>query len=203
MLRQLPDSLADSDYDKNFLQNNCATVDESGRILDLYIAMSHDTISWAEMRNLGIFFQGLEENWIYNPYLDGPSTFKEEDTPDRPSAGDILRGWTPPNLRLKRKEPDRSKRLQQGEDEEEQEPLEEDHVEKIKLLLKAKNMDPLRMKVKLTTSISHLISYVQDSQNVLERKDVLLYFDGEKLDPNTTIANVELGDMDTVEILYR
>jgi hypothetical protein len=94
------------------------------------------------------------------------------------------------------------KQLQQ-EDEEEQEPPEEDQVEKIKLLLKAKNMEPLRMKVKLTTSISKLISYVQDSQNGPEGKDVMLYFDGDKLDPNTTVADVELGDMDTVEILYR
>jgi hypothetical protein len=70
MLRQLPTYLIGSDYNAEFLQHNCAVVDESGKILDLYIAMSEDTISWAELREITPFIPGLESAWIYDPYLD-------------------------------------------------------------------------------------------------------------------------------------
>lgn len=95
------------------------------------------------------------------------------------------------------------RKLQQEEDGEEQAPLAVEQVEKIKLLLKARNMEPIKMKVKPTTPISKLIHYVRDNQPVPEGKEILLYFDGDKLDPDTTVADVELGDMDTVEIHYR
>jgi len=113
MLRQLPEWLVDSDFDEDFLQRNCAVTDESGKILDLYIAMSHDTISWVELKEVSPFLDGLEASWIYDPYLDGP--YMETDTSDglsqdnglpskRPAAGDILPTWSPSSTRLKRKE---------------------------------------------------------------------------------------------------
>lgn len=113
MLRQLPDSLIGSDYDEEFLQRNCAVTDETGKILDLYIAMSDDTISWAELKEVSHFLDGLEASWGYDPYLDGP--YLENDGSDtlaqdsgnqakRTPAGNILPPWSPSNTRLKRKE---------------------------------------------------------------------------------------------------
>jgi len=96
MLRQLPNWLIDSDYNADFLQRNCAVNDESGKILDLYIAMSEDTISWAELRNVTPYKAGLEAAWTHDDLLDGP--FPEDsnnlDT-SRPAAGDILPAWSP------------------------------------------------------------------------------------------------------------
>lgn len=72
MLRQLEPHLIGSVYDADFLQHNCAVNDESGKILDLYIAMSDDTISWAELKEVPQYKFGLEGAWEYDIYLDGP-----------------------------------------------------------------------------------------------------------------------------------
>jgi hypothetical protein len=71
MLRPLPDYLVGSDYNAEFLKHNCAVVDKNGKILDLYIAMSQHTISWAELKEATPFTPGLEAAWAYDPYLDG------------------------------------------------------------------------------------------------------------------------------------
>lgn len=102
MLRKLPDYLLGSDYDLDFLRNHCAVVDETGKILDLYIAMSEDTISWAELKDITPVKPGLEASWTYDLYLDGPSSDADgtggqaqATTEKRPAAGDILPSWSP------------------------------------------------------------------------------------------------------------
>lgn len=110
MLRQLENWLVGSDYDAEFLQKNCAVCDESGKILDLYIAMSDDTISWAELKEINSFKPGLEESWTYDPYLDGPCLDTDEGghgrdagtLEKRPAAGDILPALLPVSPSLKR-----------------------------------------------------------------------------------------------------
>lgn len=91
MLRQLDRSLIGSDYDSSFLQKNCAVCDDFGKILDLYIAMSDDTISWAELKEVAPYKQGLEESWIYDALLDSDAGTLEK----RPAAGDIVQTWSP------------------------------------------------------------------------------------------------------------
>lgn len=97
MLRELDEYLIGSNYDAAFLQHNCAVNDESGRILDLYIAMAEDTLSWAELKDVAPYKPGLEASWTYDPLLDGPSPDAGDHDPDtsRPSAGDILPAWSP------------------------------------------------------------------------------------------------------------
>jgi hypothetical protein len=73
MLRELEPHLIGSIYDVKFLQENCAVNDESGKVLDLYIAMSDDTISWAELKEVPAYKSGLEDAWKRDPLLDGPS----------------------------------------------------------------------------------------------------------------------------------
>jgi hypothetical protein len=98
MLRQLEPHLLDMDYSMEFLERNCAVVDDTGKILDLYIAMSNDTLSWEELKDITPFKPGLEAAWAYDPYLDGPcketggaSTARHShDNDKRPAAGDLL-----------------------------------------------------------------------------------------------------------------
>ncbi|KAM0167039.1 hypothetical protein ACHAQE_000958 [Botrytis cinerea] len=71
MLRQLDAQLVSSDYDVKFLKDYCAVLDGSGKIEDLYIAMTEDTITWVEMRELEQFLPGLESAWSHSTYLDG------------------------------------------------------------------------------------------------------------------------------------
>lgn len=98
MLRQLSPYLIGSDYNYAFLQRNCAVNDDSGKILDLYIAMAEDTLSWMELKDVTVHTPGLEAAWSYDPYLDGPPEssrrFEHPDT-SRPAAGDILPAWSP------------------------------------------------------------------------------------------------------------
>jgi hypothetical protein len=72
LLRQLDEWLIGSDYDYEFLQKHCAVTDEGGKILDLYIAMSEDSIRWADLENMTPFLDGLEDSWSYDTLVDGP-----------------------------------------------------------------------------------------------------------------------------------
>ncbi|KIN06074.1 hypothetical protein OIDMADRAFT_100893 [Oidiodendron maius Zn] len=107
----LDESLMGHDYNYHFLQANCAVTDESGKIIDLYIAMTNDTISWVELKEVKPFLCGLEASWIYDPFLDGPCVDDGEGQghdagvqEKRPAAGDILTSWSPSAAGLKRKE---------------------------------------------------------------------------------------------------
>ncbi|KAH8815759.1 hypothetical protein F5884DRAFT_192392 [Xylogone sp. PMI_703] len=110
MLRQLQDHLIGSDYDATFLKENCAVLDEDGKIMALYIAMLNDTLSWDELGNLEPYMPGLEAAWEYDTFLDGPLKKDysesgrgggERGPVERRTAGDIL-PWSPSSTRLKR-----------------------------------------------------------------------------------------------------
>ncbi|KAG0646695.1 hypothetical protein D0Z07_6213 [Hyphodiscus hymeniophilus] len=105
MLRQLDEKLIGSDYDYEFLQKQCAVTDEVGKILDIYIAMSEDSITWDDLNTVTPFLDGLEASWIYDSYLDGPYMDSDNNGHDgisgvekRPAAGD----WSPTTTRTKR-----------------------------------------------------------------------------------------------------
>lgn len=100
MIRQLPPHLIGGDYNADFLRDHCSVNDQSGKILDLYIAMSEHTISWAELKLVPPYKQKLEDAWIFDPLLDGPSAAdvlnfnRPGSEPNRPAAGDILPSWS-------------------------------------------------------------------------------------------------------------
>ena len=115
MLKQLPAARIDEKlYDLDFLKQNCATLDANGNILDLYIAMRSDTFSWAELRRSTPYLAGLEACWNYDTILDGGARLEDDpqkckdildevpNNDEKPSAGDLLRAWSPPATRLKR-----------------------------------------------------------------------------------------------------
>jgi len=112
MLRQMDTKLLSCEkWDVDFLAKNCAVVDHFGTIMDLYIAMTDDTITWAELRDLKPFTAGLELSWVHDYLLDGPLETDISKAEGRvsdtlvtatKSAGDILPTWTPPSRKLKR-----------------------------------------------------------------------------------------------------
>jgi hypothetical protein len=115
MLRQLPSAQLDETlYDLDFLKKNCATLDVNGNILDLYIAMREDAFSWAELHHSPPVIEGLEACWKYDTILDGTPRLDDEsqtakdplddtlNTDEKPSAGNLIRNWSPPATRLKR-----------------------------------------------------------------------------------------------------
>ncbi|GKT48834.1 uncharacterized protein ColSpa_09015 [Colletotrichum spaethianum] len=92
MLRPLDPKLLDSDYNLDFLRKHCGVCEPSGKIESLYIAMRHDKLSWHFLRNSPRFMDGLENCWVYDPFLDpsDPTEDDRMDEHDRPSAGDIV-----------------------------------------------------------------------------------------------------------------
>ncbi|KZL67755.1 hypothetical protein CT0861_04190 [Colletotrichum tofieldiae] len=92
MLRPLDPRLVDSDYDLDFLRKHCGVCEPSGKIESLYIAMRQDKLSWHFLRNSPKFMDGLENCWVYDPFLDpsDPTEDDRMDEHDRPSAGDIV-----------------------------------------------------------------------------------------------------------------
>lgn len=102
MLRQLPQYLIGSDYSADFLRQHCSVNDQSGKILDLYIAMAEHTISWAELKKVTPYKKKLEDAWKFDRLLDGPpldtESFKlnsDDEGIKRPAAGDIVTSWSP------------------------------------------------------------------------------------------------------------
>lgn len=116
MLRELPSELVGTDYDVDFLKQNCAILNVAGKIDHLYVAMIGATLSWADLRDSPCFLKGLESCWEYEPYLDGPCDEGDLlDCPEgqlrergsmvnRPAAGDItiVPRWSSTSSRLKR-----------------------------------------------------------------------------------------------------
>jgi hypothetical protein len=89
-----------------------------------------------------------------------------------------------------------------GEDQEDAED-DQDQPERIKLLLKARDMEPLRLKVKATTSVRKICDSFRSGRSIPAEKDIALYFDGDKLEPDMKVEDAELTDMDTVEVHIR
>lgn len=89
------------------------------------------------------------------------------------------------------------------EEELEQEQEQEDESTKIKLYLKAKEKEAIKTKGKPSTTIQKLISVVRGAHDIPDEQEVVLYFDGDALDPNWTIADTELGDKDIIDIRVR
>lgn len=79
--------------------------------------------------------------------------------------------------------------------------LEEVVVEqKIKLIMKAKDMEPVKLQVTPRTTISKMAAAFRVQRNVPQGKEVALYFDGDKLNPESTVTDVDLEPMDNVEV---
>lgn len=84
------------------------------------------------------------------------------------------------------------------EDGEEETPQEEEV--KIRLVMKAKDMEPVKLFVRKSTLLSKLISAFVTAREVPEDKEVSLFFDGDELNPDDTVQDTELESMDNVEV---
>jgi hypothetical protein len=89
-----------------------------------------------------------------------------------------------------------------GEDELEG-PLEDIAEKKIKLIMKAKDMEPVKLQVKPTTTFGKMVAAFRGKRDIPEEKDIALYFDGDKLEPDSKVEDTELAEMDNVEVHIR
>ncbi|KAH0543502.1 hypothetical protein FGG08_002170 [Glutinoglossum americanum] len=73
----------------------------------------------------------------------------------------------------------------------------------VRLFLKSKGYPDFKLIVNPTTTIARVISAFRSHNKIDIDKGVSLQFDGDKLDPELTIADTELGDLDHVDVYVR
>lgn len=113
-----------------------------------------------------------------------------------------LEAWTPELFATREKvdaERRRKAALDPMEQEEEPAPESVQEISRIRLILKAKEYEELKVVVRLTTSIQRLIDKYTRLAKVPSDKTVTLRFEGDELDPTTTVESMADDlDMDDV-----
>lgn len=75
-----------------------------------------------------------------------------------------------------------------------------------KLIMKARDMEPFKLVVKPKTSIAKMAEAFRRAKSIPESTKISLHFDGDILDPKSTIEETELGDtedVDTIEVYLK
>lgn len=70
----------------------------------------------------------------------------------------------------------------------------------MKLTLRSSAKEDLRIKARPTTLVSKLISVFRDKQSISDDQDILLLFDGDRLDPNACLGDYDIADLDLVDV---
>ncbi|EMR62846.1 hypothetical protein UCREL1_10209 [Eutypa lata UCREL1] len=70
----------------------------------------------------------------------------------------------------------------------------------VKIILKARGMDPENVKVRPSTTIAMLAVVFKRLKKLPAENAVELHWDGEVLDPDSTIEDAEMEDMDSIEV---
>lgn len=100
------------------------------------------------------------------------------------------------------------KRLQEiGELEEESEerqeseqPQDSQEDQKIRVHFKAKDRPPTKATVRSSTTAAQLVKVYRRLADIPEDKTIELHWDGEVLDPETTVEEAEIEDMDSIDV---
>jgi hypothetical protein len=79
----------------------------------------------------------------------------------------------------------------------EPEPLKE---VKLRIILKARDVDDVKLTVRPETTVETLVTGFRTQRNIEPEKEVSLWFDGERLADDTTMADAEIDDMDSIEV---
>jgi Ubiquitin-2 like Rad60 SUMO-like len=70
----------------------------------------------------------------------------------------------------------------------------------IRLFLKSKGLEEVKITVKPSTTVARLIAVFRSQRNIGEEKAVALVFDGDRLASGSTAADNDLDDMDSIEV---
>lgn len=111
--------------------------------------------------------------------------------------------WTPELFsQMEREEEARRRRVdeeaeQEGGDDEEQEVEAE---VKLRIILKPRDLEPFKLVVRPETTVQDLVRAFRKARDVADETDVGLWFDGERLDEQSTIEDADIDDMDALEV---
>jgi hypothetical protein len=140
--------------------------------------------------------------------LDDGGDEEDEDKDNDPSEGNImLEAMTPELYEEKQRQREREQQAQTQQDEEHEEveaatPAPADDGA-IVIRLVAQNLEPMQLRVRPHTTMAKVMRGFAAMRKVDEGKTAWLIFDGERLDPDRTVEDVELEDEDEVEVSIR
>lgn len=77
---------------------------------------------------------------------------------------------------------------------------EDQQNQQMKLILRNPDFDDFKIKARPKTLVSKLISAFRDKQDIAIDQDLLLFFDGDRLDPHTCLRDHDIADLDMLEI---
>ena len=69
----------------------------------------------------------------------------------------------------------------------------------VKIIVRAPEMADFRVAVNVTTRVKRIIGAFRTFHNLGPEREVLLQFDGESLDPDTVVSELDLEDMDNID----
>lgn len=129
---------------------------------------------------------------------------------DDPSGGNIhLEAMNPKIMEHRRQQKEREEAEavgpieQDGQHELVSEEPTQPAEKKIIISLQARDMDPFRLSVRPSTLIGKIMAGFQKQMRVEEGKVCWLVFDGNRLEPNTTVGEAEIEADDVVEVYVR
>ncbi|VDB90821.1 BgtA-21130 [Blumeria graminis f. sp. tritici] len=113
-----------------------------------------------------------------------------------------LEAWTEETLRAHESQIRTNRALIESCDEnDERIKLQKQSSPKCKIIMKAKGMEPFKLAVRPTTTVSKLIDAFRKAKAISDDVSISLHFDGDILDPNLNIEDTELGDEENVDIV--
>lgn len=126
--------------------------------------------------------------------------------------GVLLEAWTEEDFERYTADLERQRLIDRGELVEEGPGVEvaddpedqaEPEVAKVKVILKEKNTEPVRMTTFLDTQVRVLIGAYRRQKKVAEDREIRLNYDGDWLNPEMTVAQAYIDDMCTVEVYIK
>ncbi|PON27328.1 hypothetical protein TGAM01_v203709 [Trichoderma gamsii] len=113
----------------------------------------------------------------------------------------VFEAWTTEGFQQMELEEELRMKREAGELSDEESTQEEQAKEtKLRIVLRAKDMEAVKLTVRLETTVETLIVGFRTQRSVPSSKDVGIWFDGDRLEEHQTMEDVDINDMDTLEV---
>ena len=112
-----------------------------------------------------------------------------------------LEAWTPELYELSQRKLKAKK--EGGNSEDDLEVVEQVEEQKMRLTMQAKGMKPYKITASSTTTFSTMAFTFRKDRAIPEGQDITLFFDGDRLNPDSKVEDVELDEMDNIEVHIR
>ena len=116
-----------------------------------------------------------------------------------------MEAWTADALEYYKKRKAAKEKKEQGgsDDEAAAREARKEAIPKTKLILKAKDMEDVKLTVKAATTVEKMIGGFRSIRELPEDKHITIHMDGDELGLSTTVGELELEDMDILEVHVR